>query len=34
MPSSCVFRGIDKLLVTCSVALCVADLLGCIRVWC
>ena len=35
MPSSCgVFRGIDKLVISCSVAQCAADLLGCLRLWC
>ena len=35
MPSSCgVFREADKLVISFSVALCAADLLGCLRLWC
>jgi hypothetical protein len=35
MPSSCdVFRRADKLVISCSVALCAADLLGCLRLCC
>ena len=34
MPSSCgIFRGADKLVISCSVALCATDL-GCLRLWC
>jgi hypothetical protein len=34
MPSSCaVFRGADKLVISCSVALCTVYLLGCLWLW-
>jgi hypothetical protein len=35
MPSNCiVFRGVHKLVISCSIVLCAADLLGGLWLWC